>query len=360
LDIFEFIALSFYMNFFRQFITRIVTITAIVILAVVVYCTWSTSYFKLARDFSNIEIQQPQMPAINCWGDSLTEGVAGNGETYPKALKRMIAFQLTANGYSKSVPIIRNLGISGETSLEIACRGGMTMRTQSPIHINQKNYRQVFKITADHGKSVSILRLGDTGVNPVKIGAVVGRLSRIDAGNHYTFTPSYVRYQDTIPQNSKVVTYSASHYRSAIPIVFIGQNGGYSNTADLIRQQKAIIHNQIGAEHQYIVVGLHTGTAKQRAALEKKMQQTYGDHYINLRKILSKNGTKIVGIKATKEDRRMMRAGMVPASLLADDHLHFNAKGYRTVAKVIYARMTALNIIRYPLGAQSIVKNYYE
>lgn len=348
------------MNFFRQFITRIVTITAIVILAVVVYCTWSTSYFKLARDFSNIEIQQPQMPAINCWGDSLTEGVAGNGETYPKALKRMIAFQLTANGYSKSVPIIRNLGISGETSLEIACRGGMTMRTQSPIHINQKNYRQVFKITADHGKSVSILRLGDTGVNPVKIGAVVGRLSRIDAGNHYTFTPSYVRYQDTIPQNSKVVTYSASHYRSAIPIVFIGQNGGYSNTADLIRQQKAIIHNQIGAEHQYIVVGLHTGTAKQRAALEKKMQQTYGDHYINLRKILSKNGTKIVGIKATKEDRRMMRAGMVPASLLADDHLHFNAKGYRTVAKVIYARMTALNIIRYPLGAQSIVKNYYE
>lgn len=348
------------MNYINKLIKKLLATIAILILAVVVYYVWSVPYFNRVGDYFKIETQQPQMPAINCWGDSLTEGVAGDGETYPKAIKRMIAFQLRTNGYSKSVPIVRNLGISGETSLEIACRGGMTMRTQSPIQINQKNYRQAFRITADHGKAVSILRLGDTGVNPVKIGAVVGRLNRIDAGNRYTFTPSYVRYQDTIPQNSKVVTYSASHYRAAIPIVFIGQNGGYSSDADLIRQQKAILRNQIGAEKQYIIVGLHTGTAKQRAPLEKKMQQTYGDHYINLRAILSKNGTKIAGLKATKEDRRQMRSGMVPASLLAEDHLHFNAKGYRTVAKVIYARMDALQMIHYPVGAQSMMKNDYK
>ena len=347
------------MNFIKQLIAKAIAITAIIILAVVAYCAWSAPYFKQLGVLGGVEIQQPKMPAINCWGDSLTQGVCGDGETYPKALRRIIVRQLTANGYPQSVPVVRNLGISGETSLEIACRGGLTMRTQSPIRINQGE-RRIFRITADGGKAVSILRLGDTGVNPVKIGSVVGRLDRIDDQNHYTFTPTHVRYQDTLPKNSRVVTYAAAHYRSAIPVIFIGQNGGYSNTADLIRQQKAIIHNQIGADNQYIVVGLHTGTAKQRAALEKKMQQTYGDHYINLRKILSKNGTKIAGIKTTKEDRRMMRAGMVPASLLADDHLHFNAKGYRTVAKVIYARMTALNIIRYPLGAQSIVKNYYE
>ena len=347
------------MNLIKQLITRILAITAIIILAVVAYCAWSAPYFKQLGVLGGVEIQQPKMPAINCWGDSLTQGVCGDGETYPKALRRIIARQLTANGYPQSVPVVRNLGISGETSSEIACRGGLAMRTQSPIRINQGE-RRIFRIAADGGKAVSILRLGDTGVNPVRIGSVVGRLDRIDDQNHYTFTPTHVRYQDTLPKNSRVVTYAAAHYRSAIPVIFIGQNGGYSNTADLIRQQKAIIHNQIGAENQYIVVGLHTGTAKQRAALEEKMQQTYGDHYINLRKILSKNGTKIAGIKATKEDRRMMRAGMVPASLLADDHLHFNAKGYRTVAKVIYARMTALKLIRYPLGAQSIVKNYYE
>lgn len=348
------------MNYINKLIKKLLATIAILILAVVVYYVWSVPYFNRVGDYFKIETQQPQMPAINCWGDSLTEGVAGDGETYPKAIKRMIAFQLRTNGYSKSVPIVRNLGISGETSLEIACRGGMTMRTQSPIQINQKNYRQAFRITADHGKAVSILRLGDTGVNPVKIGAVVGRLNRIDAGNRYTFTPSYVRYQDTIPQNSKVVTYSASHYRAAIPIVFIGQNGGYSSDADLIRQQKAILRNQIGAEKQYIIVGLHTGTAKQRAPLEKKMQQTYGDHYINLRAILSKNGTKIAGFKATKEDRRRMCSGMVPASLLAEDHLHFNAKGYRAVAKVIYARMDALRMLHYPVGAQSMMKNNYK
>ncbi len=347
------------MNFIKQLIAKALAITAIIILAVVAYCAWSAPYFKQLGVLGGVEIQQPKMPAINCWGDSLTQGAFGDGETYPKALRRIIARQLTANGYPQSVPIVRNLGISGETSLEIACRGGLTMQTQSPIRINQGE-RRIFRIAADGGKAVSILRLGDTGVNPVKIGSVVGRLDRIDDQNHYTFTPTHVRYQDTLPKNSRVVTYAAAHYRSAIPVIFIGQNGGYSNTADLIRQQKAIIHNQIGADNQYIVVGLHTGTAKQRAALEKKMQQTYGDHYINLRKILSKNGTKIAGIKTTKEDRRMMRAGMVPASLLADDHLHFNAKGYRTVAKVIYARMTALKLIRYPLGAQSIVKNYYE
>jgi lysophospholipase L1-like esterase len=347
------------MNFMIKKIVSFLATIAICILAVVAYSMWSSSYFKQVVKYGSVGIQAPKMPAVNCWGDSLTAGYMGNGVTYPKTLQQIFSVQLSANGYKASTPVVRNLGISGETSLEIACRGGYKMHLRHSVLMNKPGSPQLFEIATKDGRAVSILRLGDNGVNPVRINGITGHLSRVSGNNLYTFTPKYIKHQDTLAPGSVVTTYSATHYRSAIPVIFIGQNGGYESDIDLIRQQKAIIKNQIGGSQQYLIIGLHTGTAEQRAALEKHMQKAYGKHYINLRAILSKNGLKIARMKETTKDSQMMQKGMTPASLLAADGLHFNAKGYRIVARIVYARMDALGMIHYPVGAQSILKNYY-
>jgi lysophospholipase L1-like esterase len=340
-------------------IKKFLATIAICVLAVVAYAMWSSVYFKQVTTYGRVGLQSPKMPAVNCWGDSLTAGVMGDGVTYPKTLQQIFSAQLIANGNRTSTPMVRNLGISGETSLEIACRGGLKMHLRSAVLMNRPGHPETFEIATKDGRAVSILRLGDVGVNPVRINGITGRLNRVNNNNLYTFTPTYIKHQDTLAPGSSVTTYAAAHYRSAIPIIFIGQNGGYQSNADLVRQQKAIIKHQIGGRHQYLIIGLHTGTADQRADLEKQMQKTYGKHYINLRAILSKNGLKIAKIKETSQDKQMMEKGMTPASLLAADGLHFNPKGYRTVAKIVYARMDALGMIHYPVGAQSMLKNYY-
>lgn len=39
------------------------------------------------------------------------------------------------------------------------------------------------------------------------------------------------------------------------------------------------------------------------------------------------------------EDREMMQKGMTPASVLAEDKVHFNADGYKILAELIFKCM---------------------
>lgn len=130
-------------------------------------------------------------------------------------------------------------------------------------------------------------------------------------------------------------------------VVFIGENGGYTDSADLIRQQKAIIGHQVANRDRFIIVGSHTGTAQERAESEAAMEAEYGSHYINLREYMSSrgisDGKEILGAKisATKRDKQMMGQGMTPESLLSDT-VHFNRYGYGLIGHLIYGRMEEL------------------
>jgi lysophospholipase L1-like esterase len=130
-----------------------------------------------------------------------------------------------------------------------------------------------------------------------------------------------------------------------IPIIFIGQNGGYDDINDLIAQQRAIISHQKMSElnqGKFIIVGLHTGTEDSRRELEAAMQAEYGDQYINLRDYMATSGLKDAGIEPTEEDKEMMADGMTPASLMNSDKLHFNEAGYKLIGNLIYERMDEL------------------
>ena len=147
-----------------------------------------------------------------------------------------------------------------------------------------------------------------------------------------------------VAAGTEIITSGSEQYLNYNPIIFIGQNGGYSSIQDLIAQQRAIIdHQQMNEQNEgkFLIIGLHTGTAESRVELEKAMLEEYGEQYINLREYMSTQALEDAGMEPTEEDREMMEMGSTPSSLLSDQ-VHFNASGYELIGKQIYQRMEKL------------------
>ena len=92
---------------------------------------------------------------------------------------------------------------------------------------------------------------------------------------------------------------------------------------------------------KFIVVGLATGTAKERAELEDALQQEFGNKFLNLRQSLCEEGMDRAGIKSTQEDEKRIASGSVPISLMYDE-VHFNQYGYQVIAELLYERIIQL------------------
>lgn len=75
--------------------------------------------------------------------------------------------------------------------------------------------------------------------------------------------------------------------------------------------------------------------------MEDSLHDVFGKHYINLRKYLMQHGLQEAGITPTSTDKDSIARGAVPPSLLKD-RVHFTAKGYTVVAKVIAQRFKEL------------------
>lgn len=103
---------------------------------------------------------------IECWGDSLTVGFNGDGVTYPDVLAELSGAQ------------VRNYGVSGETSLEIAARqGGIPMQVNN-ITIPASGSLVLGDLYGSGVNSVyggmmrPMARGGESSVNPCIIGGV--------------------------------------------------------------------------------------------------------------------------------------------------------------------------------------------
>jgi hypothetical protein len=323
----------------------------------------STAYDKISSDFATY------LPGIVCWGDSLTVGAGGDGTNYPKVLKSLIdenlvdkfdayalanaygAAYLDTNIYSLDSVTVVNEGVGGETTNTILGRNGaVPFVLDGKLTIPSGTSPVVITFRSENGKSVAPLRQGGAGVNPVTIAGIEGTLSieqesYISKDYTYYFTRSEAGDEVTVDEGTEINTSASSENLDYIPVVFIGQNGGYDDIDDLIAQQRAIINHQTLSEEnqgKFIIVGLHTGTAQDRSELEAAMLDEYGDQYINLREYMSTSGLEDAGIEATEEDKEMMKDGMTPTSLMVNDKLHFNSYGYELIGNLIYQKMDEL------------------
>jgi lysophospholipase L1-like esterase len=150
----------------------------------------------------------------------------------------------------------------------------------------------------------------------------------------------------SVSAGTEIITAASKKNLDYFTVIFIGQNGGWDDPAELIEQQRAIINHQSANSDKFIIIGLHTRTAYEREMLEAAMVTEYGRRYINLREYMSSNGIKDAGLKATREDFEMMVEGRTPPSLLAKDGVRLTPKGYELVGQLVYERMDELGYFR--------------
>ena len=277
--------------------------------------------------------------AVACWGDSLTAGAGGDGVTYPQVLAERIA--------EKYAPVpVHNMGIGGENTVTILGRAGATV-----IHL----YRKIVVpetctpvrvwLSCDHVGMFRPLRQGDGGINPVELDGIPGTLSVRQTSIYqpaskvqYFFTRSEPGRAEAIPTGAALTVANEGKYDSDITVIFIGTNGGYIDARDLVSQQKLLIHSD-----RYLVLGLTRGSAADTAKENARMAEEFGDHFLDLRTLLCRDGLRLAGLPETDDDRSDIAAGIVPRALRVDS-VHFTAAAYRVIGNAVFDRLDQLGM----------------
>ncbi|MCO7175564.1 hypothetical protein ACFP7A_00775 [Sporolactobacillus kofuensis] len=270
------------------------------------------------------------------WGDSLTQGAGGNGIRYPDVLQSLLGTDHTVTNY----------GVGGEQTQTIASRqGGMVMLVNNitipadtnPVQIGGTNTG----ILTNYGTYSFPLRQGSSGVNPCYINGVKGTLSISQTSISstdviYYFTRETAGDAVIINRPTALITDYQKNKKRSIPIIWIGQNGGWNNDPQTLVDQYEMMIDYAGNK-KYLVIGLTSGSAADRQSLEALMNKKFGRHYVNLRDYISQYGMDDAGLIPTSTDMDQMSQGIVPDSLRVDT-VHFNEHGYPIVANQIYKR----------------------
>lgn len=306
------------------------------------------------------DVADTYIPGIVCWGDSLTAGAGGAGVTYPNVLQELINSNL-CDPFDLSIPVV-NMGVGGEDTNTILGRNGaVVFVTESDIVIPGECSPVEIKLLSSNGRPAAPLRQGNKGMDSVTINGVEGVIS-IEQTSYtstdytYYFTRSKAGDPVTVQAGTTIVTSGAEEYKDYLLVLFMGQNGGYKDIDDLIAQQRAVIEQQTDLKDRFIIIGLHTGTEKERAELEAAMEAEYGGQYINLREYMSteaiEDAESITGValNPSQKDLEMLSEGAVPECLLSDT-VHFNSTGYELIGNLIYNRMEKLGYFNEVLKA---------
>lgn len=297
-----------------------------------------TRKLYIQRENLLMAYEKELVPGIVCFGDSLTYGSGGKGVSYPSVLEEELKKDRIY------IPVV-NMGIGGENTVTIAGRAGAVPFRVEAFEIPEEAVPVKITFLEEEGKAIRPLYQGESGINPCIIGGIEGRISgeKDEQGKMtYFFTREEAGKGMSVPEGTEVATWASTQFEDYIYIVFMGENGGWKEDAkELISQQQAILSMQEKQKGKYLVIGLPTGTAKEREELEAALEETYGDKFFNIREYMSTEALEDAGMKPTEEDSERMTEGMVPTSLLVD-HIHFNAEGYRLLGEQVYARMKEL------------------
>lgn len=280
---------------------------------------------------------------VNCWGDSLTRGV-GVGDSYSKAFPYVLHGLLDGRK-------VTNCGVGGENTINIASRQGGLPNIVKPFTIPANASKAEVKLTNIYGDSTGILLQGGSAldpttdkyvmtaqINPCSINGVEGTLT-YENGKYY-FSRSENGESVIVSRPTPLITYAMKSMRDNINIIWIGTNGGFTTSTELIECIDTMIDYMSPINKKYIVIGIHhlvstvTETFEQ---LEKNMTLHFGRHYINQRKYVIEYGLSDAGITPTIEDTEAISQGKIPPSLLSDV-VHYNDKGYDIIANLVAER----------------------
>ena len=146
-----------------------------------------------------------------------------------------------------------------------------------------------------------------------------------------------------------------------ILVIQMGDNGGWRNMDDLIRQYLSMI--RYAGTDRYIIVSSTDdpddfdqiwGYTMEPVGLEDtlyeaKFREAFGDHLFIGRKYLIENGLSINGLEETEEDRERAEKGDISLQLRIPeiDNTHLNDAGYTALAWGIYEKGAELGYWQY-------------
>lgn len=280
---------------------------------------------------------------VNCWGDSLTRGV-GVGDSYSKA------FPYVLYGLLDGREVI-NCGVGGENTINIASRQGGLPNIVKPFTIPANASKVEVKLTNIYGGSTGILLQGGSAldpttgkyvmtaqINPCSINGVEGTLT-YENGKYY-FSRSENGESVIVSRPTPLITYAMKSMRDNINIIWIGTNGGFTTSAELIECIEAMIDYMSPINKKYIVIGIHhlvSTVTETFETIEKNMAMHFGRRYINQRKYMIEYGLSDAGITPTVEDTTAISEDKIPPSLLYDT-VHYNDKSYNIIANLVVER----------------------
>ena len=280
---------------------------------------------------------------VNCWGDSLTRGV-GVGDSYSKA------FPYVLHGLLDGRKVI-NCGVGGENTINIASRQGGLPNIVKPFTIPANASKVEIELTNIYGDSTGILLQGGSAldpttgkyvmtaqINPCSINGVEGTLTY--ENEKYYFSRSENGESVIVSRPTPLITYAMKSMRDNINIIWIGTNGGFTTSAELIECIEAMIDYMSPINKKYIVIGVHhlvSTVTETFETIEKNMSIHFGRHFINQRKYMLEYGLSDARITPTAEDITAISQGKIPPSLLYDD-VHYNDKGYNIIATIASER----------------------
>lgn len=289
---------------------------------------------------------------ITFWWDSLT---AGGGWTSRLA---SLAGMTERNGWT-----------GGESSATILARQGWDVMLVNNITIPADTTEvRIAKRDIDggiltyEGKKVTPLLQGWAHVNPVKIGDIEGTLRCTGSSDaEWLFKRTVAGAEKVIDRPTAMTTAFDRLYNAPyLQVIFIGQNGWYSDLDDLVRQHRLIIEHS-KAKHT-VVLWLSSGTKEGRAEYEARMKKEFGRYFICLREylatpiydengeIISCYGMKDQNVeidpsysrqgKTTKEE---ITEGTCPHQILADS-VHYTTGTKQVIGDYVFKRCKELGI----------------
>lgn len=263
----------------------------------------------------------------------------------------------------------RNGGTWGENARTIVARQGADVMMINNKTIPASGAVTLYTRSGDVGiptqewYKVTPLLQGGAHVNPVKIGDITGTLawtgsSYSDQNGTWTFTRSTAGSEVTIDRPTAMTTnFDRTYNNPHLMVIFIGQNGWYSDLDDLVRQHRLMI-DHAKAKH-YIVLWLSSGSAEQRADYETRMKKEFGRYFISLREYLStpiyENGNIVscygmadqnvaVDPEFTYDGKTTLQeiaAGICPHQILADS-VHYTAWTKTVIGDYLYKKCKEL------------------
>ena len=282
------------------------------------------------------EVQANYDRRVICWGTSLTYGTGGEGVTMPGVLG-------TLSGAN-----VMNYGGYAENTNCIATRSGASKLTLTEGFTIPSDTNPVpVEFETEFGEIALLLVYTDSGLNPVTIDGVKGKLSIDEELNHYfnRFEPGEGK---KIEAGTQIIPYSVEDMQpDDIQVIWTAGNDNLQNTEGiehLIEKIDKMI--EFSGSDKYVIVSemnLHEEVPV-TDEVNEMFEDYYKEHFVHLRRYFMEDAFAELGMYPSEEDKVDIENGEIPRYFRIDE-VHGNSLYYLIAGQQVYKKCQELGYL---------------